>query len=79
MQVMAAANYYEAILDQFDRLPGAAIIPDLVAAKILGMSVWTLRRNNPVPQYRLSPRCRGRRVDDIRALRGTGPPAGNSS
>jgi hypothetical protein len=66
---MAATNY-TAIIDRFDTLPGAAIVPDPVAAMILGMSVWTLRRHNPVPQYQLSPRCRGRRVEDIRALRG---------
>jgi hypothetical protein len=65
-----AARDYDQIVANFDRLPGAAIIPDPAAAKVLGMSVWTLKRNNPIPQFALSPRHRGRRVDDIRRLQG---------
>ena len=57
---------------QFDSLPNDAIVNDLVAAAILGISVWTLRRENPVPGRQISERCRGRRVGDLRAkVRGT--------
>jgi hypothetical protein len=41
-------------LAQFDSLPNDAIVNDRVAAAVLGMSVWTLRRNNPVPARQLS-------------------------
>jgi hypothetical protein len=58
----------------FDELPNDAIVPDPVAAAVLNLSVWTLRRNNPTPQIPLSARRKGRRVGDIRALvRGAAP------
>ena len=63
-----AAKDYDAIFFEFDKYPDAAIIPDSVAAKLLGMSPWTLKRSNPIPQYRLSERSRGRRAGDIRRL-----------
>jgi hypothetical protein len=57
---------------RFDSLPDDAIVDDPVAAAMLSISVWTLRRSNPVPQHQLSERRRGRRVGDIRAkVRGT--------
>jgi hypothetical protein len=59
---------YDAIVAAADNLPDAAIIPDQAAAKLLGISVWTLRRNNPVPPIDTSPRRRGRRLGHIRAL-----------
>jgi hypothetical protein len=59
---------YDAIVAAADNLPDAAIIPDQAAAKLLGISVWTLRRNNPVPPIETSPRRRGRRLGLIRAL-----------
>ena len=55
-------------LAEFDRLPNDAIIDDPVAAALLGISVETLRRANPVPQRRISDRRVGRRVGDLRAL-----------
>jgi hypothetical protein len=55
-------------LAEFDRLPADAIIDDPVAAALLGISVDTLRRRNPVPQRQVSDRRRGRRVGDLRAL-----------
>jgi hypothetical protein len=55
-------------LAYFDFLPNDAIVPDRVAAAILAISVWTLRRENPVPTRRISERRRGRRVGDIRSL-----------
>ncbi len=61
-------------LSGFDRLPDDAIVPDPVAAEILSISVWTLRRNNLVPARQISKRRRGRRVGDLRAVvRGTEP------
>ncbi|MGH6672346.1 MAG: hypothetical protein ACRECV_10295 [Xanthobacteraceae bacterium] len=51
----------------YDKLPDDAIVPDPVAAKILAISIWTLRRNNPVPARQISERRRGRRVGDLRA------------
>src|SRR5215813_8068088 len=44
------------------RLPDAAILPDCAAALLLGISVWTLRRNNPVPPVQITDRMRGRRL-----------------
>jgi hypothetical protein len=54
-------------LANFDRLPDDAIVPDPVAAKILAISIWTLRRNNPVPARQITERRGGRRVGDLRA------------
>jgi hypothetical protein len=63
-------------LAQFDSLPNDAIVPDRVAAAILSISIWTLRRENPVPARQISERCRGRRVGDLRdKVRGTGAAA----
>jgi len=56
------------IIQQFDRLPEDAIFPDPLSAKVLGCSVWTLQRNNPVPRIQISTRRFGRRVGDLRAL-----------
>ncbi len=54
-------------LAQFDALPNDAIVPDRIAAAILSISVWTLRRGNPVRARQISERRRGRRVGDLRA------------
>jgi hypothetical protein len=53
-------------LADYDALPDDAIVPDLVAAKILSISIWTLRRENPVPARQISERPRGRRVGEGR-------------
>jgi hypothetical protein len=72
---MLSADYID-IVQQFDRLPDDAIFPDPLSAKVLGCSVWTLQRNNPVPRIQISQRRFGRRVGDIRALaRGKRPGA----
>jgi len=55
------------LLEKFDTLPNDCIVPDRIAAAILAISVWTLRRENPVPARQISERRRGRRVGDIRA------------
>jgi hypothetical protein len=52
----------------FDTLPNDAVVPDEVAAALLSIDVMTLRRNNPIPQIKLSERRRGRRAGDIRRL-----------
>jgi hypothetical protein len=64
------------LLAKFDSLPNDSIVRDSVAAKILAMSVWTLRRTNPVPARQISERVNGRRVGDLRAkVRGGEPVA----
>jgi len=55
-------------LAEFDRLPNDAVIGDQIAAAVLGISVDTLRRSNPVPRRQISDRRVGRRVGDLRAL-----------
>jgi hypothetical protein len=55
-------------LARFDSLPNDAIAPDRFAAAILGISLWTLKRENPVPPRQISERRRGRRVGDLRNL-----------
>ena len=49
-------------------LPDDCVIDDPLAALMLSVSIWTLRRNNPVPPIQLSARKRGRRLGDIRKL-----------
>ena len=59
-------------LAEYDALPDDALVSDAVAAVILSISIWTLRRENPVPARQISERKRGRRVGDLRAkVRGT--------
>ena len=60
-------NSVEAAVSQFDKMSDDAIIGDHAAAMILGVSVWTLRRVDPVPRRQISERRYGRRVGDIRA------------
>jgi hypothetical protein len=61
-------------LSEYDALPDDALVSDAVAAVLLSISVWTLRRENPVPARQISERKRGRRVGDLRAkVRGTEP------
>lgn len=55
-------------LADYAELPDDAIVADAVAAKILSVSVWTLRRSNLVGARKISERRRGRRVGDLRAL-----------
>jgi hypothetical protein len=64
-------------LAEYDALPDDALVSDAVAAVILSISVWTLRRENPVPARQISERKRGRRVGDLRAkVRGIEPAKG---
>ena len=55
-------------LRAYDAAPDDVIVRDPHAARVLGVSVWTLRRRNPVPAIRLSSRCIGRRLGDLRRL-----------
>jgi hypothetical protein len=57
----------DSLVSNFDKLPDDAILNDHAAARILGVSVWTLRRAAPVPKRQISERRYGRRVGDIRA------------
>lgn len=50
----------------FDQLSDDQIVSDRVAAKVLGISLSSLLRSNPVPQVKLSARRRGRRTGDLR-------------
>ncbi|HJY92903.1 MAG TPA: hypothetical protein VJ255_21635 [Candidatus Acidoferrum sp.] len=63
-------------LKRFESLPDDCIVRDPVAALLLDTSVWTLRRNNPVPKIQISARCYGRRAGDLRRkIRGETNPA----
>ena len=53
-------------LKNFDALPDDCIVGDGIAALVFGISVWTLRRRNPIPRIQLSERKYGRRAGDIR-------------
>ena len=53
---------------QYPMLPDDALAPDPYAAALLAISVWTLKRTNPVPPRQISERIRGRRIGDLRAL-----------
>jgi len=58
-------------LEQLKRsaaLPDDCVIDESLAALMLDMSVWTLRRNDPVPPIRLTARKIGRRLGNIRQL-----------
>jgi hypothetical protein len=55
-------------LKDFDALPDDAIVGDALAAKLLAISPWTLKRTNPVPPVQVSERRRGRRVGNLRNL-----------
>jgi hypothetical protein len=60
------------LIENFDRLPGAALVAPKIAAAILGVNERTLRRHPPFPRIQLSPRRFAYRVGDIRAIgRGT--------
>jgi hypothetical protein len=62
------------MLSEYDSLPDDALVSDALAAVILSISIWTLRRENPVPRRQISERRFGRRVGDLRAkVRGTVP------
>ncbi len=59
------------MLEKVKNLPDEFIVSDEVCGLLLGgMSRWTVDRTNPVPRYQLSARKRGRRLGDIRKLRG---------
>jgi hypothetical protein len=53
-------------IKKFDDLPDDAVVPRRVTAAVLNISERTVRRS--VPTVKLSPRRRGNRVGDIRAI-----------
>jgi hypothetical protein len=60
------------ILENFDKLPNDAIVPEQVTRAIVPSSEWTQRRHPLLRRIQLSPKRFGNRVGDIRALaRGT--------
>ena len=59
---------HQPIFDRFDQQPNDAIAPDPVSAAVLGISIWTLNRTNPVRKRQITERSGGRRVGDLRAL-----------
>lgn len=64
---MGVAIDIAGILARFDQLPDDALVPDKVAAPVLGMSYHTLRKLNPVPAIKNGTARSFRRVGDIRA------------
>jgi hypothetical protein len=59
------------LLEKVKSLPDEFIVSDEVCGLLLGgMSRWTVDRTNPVPPIQLSARKRGRRLGDIRKIRG---------
>lgn len=56
------------LIENFDRLPGGALVAPKIAAAVLGVNERTLRRHPPFPRIQLSPRRFAFRVGDIRAL-----------
>jgi hypothetical protein len=73
---MVSVDMIQAALERFAGMPDDAVVLDSEASSILRISVWTLKRHNPVRRIDLSPRRHGRRLGDIRALvRGEKPAA----
>jgi hypothetical protein len=56
------------LVENFDRLPDAALVAPKIAAIVLGMCERTLRRHSDIPRIKFSARRIGYRVGDIRAL-----------
>jgi hypothetical protein len=54
------------ILQKFEDLPDAAVVPRKVTALLTGMSIRTIRRNPPVPDRRITDDLIGHRVGDLR-------------
>jgi len=54
------------IIGNFDRLPDSAVIPSAATARLLSVSVKTVRRNFPTVQ--ISPGRTGQRVGEVRAI-----------
>jgi hypothetical protein len=62
------ARDLDEIVRRINDLPDDAILPDPASARMMGISVSTLKRLNPVASVRISQRIYGRRLGDIRAL-----------
>jgi hypothetical protein len=56
------------LLQNFDKLPGDALVPPKIAAAVLNISTRQLRRSPPIPKVKTGIRSVGYRVGSIRAL-----------
>ena len=57
------------LIENFDRLPDAALVPPKIAAAVLGLCERTLRRHrDTIPPIKFSARRLGYRVGDVRAI-----------
>lgn len=56
------------LIQNFDKLPDDAIVPEKVSRIIRHTSEWTDRRHKPLPRIQISPGRFGNRVGDIRAV-----------
>jgi hypothetical protein len=56
------------LIQNFDKLPDDAIVPDNVARLVLNESERSFRRNSTLRKIQIGPHRNGRRVGDIRAL-----------
>jgi hypothetical protein len=54
------------LIENFDRLPNDAVVPTVIAAIVLGISEWTVRREHEL--VHLSTRRLGMRVGRIREI-----------
>jgi hypothetical protein len=64
------------LLKRTASLPDDAVVDDRIAAILLNMSAWTLKKRAPVPRIQTSARRFGRRMGDIRRLVRDGASAG---
>ncbi len=55
-------------LKEFDNYPDDAVVSDAEAAALLGLSLETVKRKNPVPRRQVTKFRHGRRVGDLRKL-----------
>jgi len=56
---------------RFESLPDDAVVDENFTASLLGVSIWTVRRDQQTARVQLSARRFGRRVGDLRRkLRG---------
>jgi hypothetical protein len=67
-------NALREILERFDSLPDAAVLPTTITAIILGLSERTVRYHPALPRVTVSRGRYGQRVGDIRKLCREGMP-----
>ncbi len=67
-------NELREILERFDSLPDAAVLPTTITAILLGVSERTVRYHPHLPRVQISRGRYGQRVGDIRRLCREGMP-----